>query len=66
MNSFTESKDINGKFINKSSENQLEKIKSIYFLQKIFDILTKNKFLGIIKYNKTMQKKFNLSIKDYK
>ena len=66
MNSSTEPKSTNGKFVNKYSKNQLEKIKSIYFLQnRLFDILTKNKFLEIIKYNKTMQKQLNLDIKDY-
>ena len=67
MNSFTESQDTNGKLINTSSKSQLEKIKSVYFLQnRLFEILTKNKFLEIIKYNKTLQKKLDLSIKDYK
>ena len=57
MNSFTESQDTNGKLINTSSKGQLEKIKSVYFLQnRLFEILTKNKFLEIIKYNKTLQK----------
>ena len=65
MNSFTESQDTNGKLINISSKSQLEKIKSVYFLQnRLFEILTKNKFLEIIKYNKTLQKKLDLSIKD--
>ena len=33
---------------------------------KIFDFLKKNKLLDIIKYNKTLQKRIDLSINDYK
>ena len=46
--------------------NEFEKIKSDYFLKKIFDIVKKNKSLGIMKYNKKLQKRFNLNINDYK
>ena len=46
--------------------NEFEKIKSDYFLKKMFDIVKKNKSLGIMKYNKKLQKRFNLNINDYK
>ena len=44
----------------------LENIKSKYILKKIFDLLQENKLLGIIRYNKKIQKRINLSIKYYK
>ena len=43
-----------------------ENIKSDFLWKKIFNILKKNKFLDIIKYNKKLQKRFNLCINDYK
>ena len=43
-----------------------EKIKSDYFLQKLYDNTTKNKKLEIAKYNKKIQNRINLSVKDYK
>ena len=43
-----------------------EKLKSDYFLQKIFNIISKHKSLEIIKYNKKIQNRLNISIKDYK
>ena len=46
--------------------NQLENIKGTFFLQKMFDNILKNKYLGIIKYNKNFQKRMNLNINDYK
>ena len=57
-----------------SKENQLNqvkskinfnKLKSDYFLIKIFDIMKKNKKLKIMKYNKNLQKRLNLSINNY-
>ena len=57
----------------KSKENEIvkpnpiiEKIKSKYILSKIIDIMSKKKKLEIVKYNKRIQNKLNLSIKDYK
>ena len=47
-------------------KNKLENIKSNLILKKIFDELSKNNSLKIIKYNKKIQKRLNLSIKDYK
>ena len=46
--------------------NKFEKIKSKYILQKIFDNLNQAKSLKIIKYNKNIQNRFNLSINYYK
>ena len=46
--------------------NILRNIKSDYILQIIFDNLQKEKMLEILKYNKKMQIKLNLTIKDYK
>ena len=43
-----------------------EKIKSDYFLQKLYDNMTKKKKLEIVKYNKRIQNRINLSIKNYK
>ena len=43
-----------------------ENIKSDYFLQKLYDNMTKKKKLEIIKYNKRTQNRINLSVKDYK
>ena len=43
-----------------------ENIKSRYILSKIYDIMPKKKKLEIVKYNKRIQNRLNLSIKDYK
>ena len=43
-----------------------ENIKSDYFLQKLYDNMTKKKKLEIVKYNKKVQNRINLSVKDYK
>ena len=44
----------------------IENIKSRYILSKIYDNMTKKKKLQIVKYNKRIQNRLNLSIKDYK
>jgi len=44
----------------------LEKIKSRYILSKIYENMTKKKKLEIVKYNKRMQNRLNLDVKDYK
>ena len=44
----------------------LENLQSNYFLEKIFEYIKKDKSLEIIKPNKLLQKRLNLSIKDYK
>ena len=42
-------------------------LKSDFFIKKIFDIIQKKgKFLGIMRYNKQLQKRFNLNINIYK
>ena len=41
-------------------------LKRSYILQKIFDYTKKNKFLKIIKYNKKLRERLNLSIQNYK
>ena len=56
---------------NKESESTkpnpiIENIKSRYILSKIIDIMPKKKKLEIVKYNKRIQNRLNLSIKDYK
>ena len=43
-----------------------DNLKSDYFLMKTFNIMKKNKSLKIVKNNKKLQKKLNLSINDYK
>ena len=48
------------------SNSILQKIKSNYFLERIYDNILKKKSLEIVKYNKKIQNRINLSIKDYK
>ena len=43
-----------------------ENIKADYFLEKVFNNLMKKKSLDIIKYNKKIKERINISIKDYK
>ena len=63
--------------INVSKENNKENerakpnptfksLKSDYFLQKLYDNITKKKKLAIVKFNKRIQNRLNLNIKDYK
>ena len=49
----TESKDI------------FKNLKNDFFLQKLFHNLLKKKSLDIIKYNKKIKERINISIKDY-
>ena len=56
---------------NKESESAkpnpiLESLKSDYFLQNLYDIMPKKKKLEIVKYNKKIQNRINLSANDYK
>jgi len=46
--------------------NIMESLKSDYFLQKLYDIMSKKKKFEIVKYNKKIQNRLNLSSKDYK
>ena len=48
------------------SNSILQKIKSNYFLERIYNNILKKKSLEIVKYNKKIQNRINLSIKDYK
>ena len=65
-----ESKDIKEKeqeqtkLIN--SNNKLKKLKSDYFIRKIFDYISKRKSLETIRYNKNIQKRMNININNYK
>ena len=44
----------------------IENIKSRYILSKIYDNMPKKKKLEIVKYNKKVQNRLNLGVKDYK
>ena len=44
----------------------IENIKSRYILSKIYNNMTKKKKLEIVKYNKKIQNRINLNVKDYK
>jgi len=44
----------------------IEKIKSRYILSNIYDIISKKRELEIVKYNKRIQNRLNLGVKDYK
>ena len=56
----------NRKVKKRKSKANLKCIKSSYIFKNIYDILNKKKSLVIVKYNKNMQKRLNLNIKDYK
>ena len=44
----------------------IENIKSRYILSKIYNNMTKKKKLEIVKYNKKVQNRLDLGVKDYK
>ena len=48
------------------ANKSLNNIKSIFILKRILEHLTKNIYFNIIKYNKRLQNKCRLGIKDYK
>jgi len=48
------------------SKNIFKNLKNDFFLQKLFYNLLKKKSLDIIKYNKNIKERINISIKDYK
>ena len=50
----------------KKSNFDFRNVKSNFILKKIFDIMKKNKSLLIVKYNKEIQNRLNISTKDYK
>ena len=66
MKSNNSSKDESKNTENNTSNINLQKLKSDYFLQKIYSHINKNKSLEIVKYNKKIQNRLNLHIKDYK
>ena len=45
---------------------KLENLKSDYFLEKLYDNILKKKTLEIVKYNKNIQNRLSINIKDYK
>ena len=47
------------------SKSILDNIKCDFFIPKIFDFMQKNIALNIVKYNKILQKKLNITIKDF-
>ena len=49
-----------------TSNDKLKKIKSNYFLEKLYDNILKKKTLEIVKYNKKIQNRLSINIKDYK
>ena len=64
-------KQKNKKNKNKVIENSksiciLQKLRSDYFLRKIYDYIIKNKSLELVKNNKKIQNRLNISLKDYK
>ena len=48
------------------SKLDFEKLKSDYFLIKVFDNIKRHKSLRITQYNKILQKRLNFNINDYK
>ena len=49
-----------------NSKNYFYNLKSDYFLLKIFEYIKRNKSLEIIKYNKKIQNRLKINIKDFK
>ena len=47
-------------------KNIFKNLKNDYCLQNLFNYLLKKKSLDIIKYNKNIKRRINISIKDYK
>ncbi len=60
------SKDNNKENESEKPNPNIENIKSKYILSKIYYNLEKKKKLNLVKYNKKIQNRLNLSIKDYK
>jgi len=56
----------NKKSKQKISKNCLHKLGNYYFVLKIFDFILKKKKLEILKINKHLQNKLNLTLDDYK
>ena len=66
MNSHTLSNDEKEKSKEKYSYGIFGNLKSDFFLRKLFDILYKKKSFEIIRYNKRIQQRLNITINDYK
>ena len=49
-----------------NSNNKLKNLKSDFFIKKIFGYLHKKRFLEIIKYSKSIQKRIDININHYK
>ena len=47
-------------------KNKFENVKCNYFLIELFDNLQKSKTLKLLKYSKSLQKRININIKNYK
>ena len=47
-------------------KDKFKNIKSNYFLEKVFNNLTKKQTLYMLKYNKNLKKRINININDYK
>ena len=65
MSSFNSSNN-NKELIPIKSKDKFENLKNDYFLIKLFNNLPKKKKLEIIKYNKNIQKRINITLNDYK
>ena len=60
------SKENNKENESAKSNPPFESLKSDYFLQKLYDNITKKKKLEIFKYNKKIQNRLKINIKDFK
>ena len=60
-----EAKEINTKINELESANLFKSIKSTFIFKKLLDYVYKKVSFRIIKYNKFLQKRFNLSLKDF-
>ena len=60
------SKENNKENESAKSNPPFESLKSRYILSKIYDNMTKKKKLEIVKYNKKVQNRLDLGVKDYK
>jgi len=58
--------NIPNKTNNAQSKNIFKNLKNNYILSKVFHSLLKKKLLDLIKYNKKIQKRININIKDFK
>ena len=58
---------MNSRIISKNEQTKgFDNLKSNFILRKLFNILKENKSLNIMKYNKKLQKRLNISIDNYK